>query len=168
MSHSKDDKNFLLDLMVAGDRELSDFLQTRPNDEELGESLDFFKQHLMEKGELTEKRMKEIQSCHIHYLSRLLSSDLPIKTVSNINIREDDKIASFCEDCDYLYNADLNETHIRGFADAYQSVDSLFVNYNMAKILLRYHLIDKALEYYEKALKTALFSIDDFWNNKES
>jgi hypothetical protein len=168
MSHSKDDKNFLLDLMVAGDRELSDFLQTRPNNEELGESLDFFKQHLMEKGELTEKRMKEIQSCHIHYLSRLLSSDLPIKTVSNINIREDDKIASFCEDCDYLYNADLNETHIRGFADAYQSVDSLFVNYNMAKILLRYHIIDKALEYYEKALKTALFSIDDFWNNKES
>ena len=81
MNHSKDDKKFLLDLMIAGDRELSDFLQTRPNDEELGESLDFFKQYLMENGGLTEKRSKEIQSCHIHYLSRLLSSDLPIKSI---------------------------------------------------------------------------------------
>lgn len=168
MNKSKDDKNFLLDLIVAGDRELSDFLQTRPNDEELGESLDFFKRYLMDKGELTEERSKNIQCYHIQYLSSLLSSDLPIKTISNINIREDDKIVSFCEDCDYLYNADLNETHIRGFADAYQSVDSLYVNYNMAKILLRYHITDKAWEFYEKALKTALYSIGDFWNNKES
>ena len=168
MNRSKDDKNYLLDLMIAGDRELSDFLQTRSDDEELGESLDLFKQYLMDKGELTEKRAKDIQSCHIHYLSRLLSSELPIKSISNINNSEDDQITSFCEDCDYLYNADLEETHIRGFADAYLSVDSLFVNYNMAKILLRYHIADKALEFYEKALKTALYSIDDFWNNKES
>ena len=168
MNHSKDDKKFLLDLMIAGDRELSDFLQTRPNDEELGESLDVFKQYLMENGGLTEKRSKEIQSCHIHYLSRLLSSDLPIKSISNINNSEDDKIASFCEDCDYLYKVDLEEAHLRGFADAYQAVDSLYVNYNMAKILLRYHIADKALEFYEKALRTALYSIDDFWNNKES
>lgn len=168
MNHSKGDKNFLLDLMFAGNRELSDFLQTRPNDEELVESLDFFKQYLMEKGELTERRIKEIQSYHIYYLSKLLSSDLPIKTIFNINIREDDKIVSFCEDCDYLYNADLNETHIRDFANAYQSVDSLYVNFNMAKILLRYHITDMAWEFYEKALKTALYSIGDFWNNKES
>lgn len=168
MYHSGDDKNYLLDLMIAGDRELSDFLQTRPNDEELGESLDFFKQYLMENGGLTEKRSKEIQCCHIHYFSRLLSSDLPIKSISNINNSEDDKIASFCEDCDYLYKVDLEEAHLRGFADAYQAVDSLYVNYNMAKILLRYHIADKALEFYEKALRTALYSIDDFWNNKES
>ena len=168
MNHSEDEKDYLLDLMVAGDWELSDFLRTRPNDEELGESLDFFKQYLMDKGELTEERTKDIQSFHIRYLSRLLSSDLPIKSVSNINTREDEQIVSFCEDCDYLYSADLEETHIRGFADAYQSVDSLFVNYNMAKILLRFHVADKALDFYEKALKTALYSIDDFWNNKES
>lgn len=168
MNHSEDEKDYLLDLMVAGDWELSDFLRTRPNDEELGESLDFFKQYLMDKGELTEERTKDIQSCHIRYLSRLLSSDLPIKSISNINTREDEQIVSFCEDCDYLYSADLEETHIRGFADAYQSVDSLFVNYNMAKILLRFHVADKALDFYEKALKTALYSIDDFWNNKES
>lgn len=168
MNHSEDEKDYLLDLMVAGDWELSDFLRTRPNDEELGESLDFFKQYLMDKGELTDERTKDIQSFHIRYLSRLLSSDLPIKSVSNINTREDEQIVSFCEDCDYLYSADLEETHIRGFADAYQSVDSLFVNYNMAKILLRFHVADKALDFYEKALKTALYSIDDFWNNKES
>ena len=168
MNHSEDEKDYLLDLMVAGDWELSDFLRTRPNDEELGESLDFFKQYLMDKGELTEERTKDIQSFHIRYLSRLLSSDLPIKSVSNINTREDEQIVSFCEDCDYLYSADLEETHIRVFADAYQSVDSLFVNYNMAKILLRFHVADKALDFYEKALKTALYSIDDFWNNKES
>lgn len=168
MNNSKKDKNFLLDLMVSGDRELSDFLKTRPNDEELGESLDFFKQYLMGKGELTEEKSKDIQSCHIFYLSNLLSSDLPIKTISNINIREDDKIVSFCEDCDYLYNTDLSEIHIREFADAYQSVDSLYVNYNMAKILLRYHIVDKARVFYEKALRTALYSIGDFWNNKES
>lgn len=168
MQHSKDDKKILLDLLIAGDRELSDFLQTRSNDEELGESLDFFKQYLMEKGELTEKRAKEIQSCHIHYLSRLLSSELPIKTVSNVNYGEDDKIVSFCEDCDYLYDEDLTENHIREFANAYQSLDSLFVNYNMAKILFRYHIADKAWEFYEKALETALNSYGDFWNNKES
>lgn len=56
MNNSKKDKNFLLDLMVSGDQELSDFLKTRPNDEELGESLDFFKQYLMGKGELTEEK----------------------------------------------------------------------------------------------------------------
>lgn len=44
--------------MVSGDRELSDFLKTRPNDEELGESLDFFKQYLMGKGELTEEKAR--------------------------------------------------------------------------------------------------------------
>lgn len=168
MPFSKSEGNFLLELMIAEDRDLAGFLQSRPHDEELGESLDLYERHLIDEGKLTLEKKTHIRSCHLQYLKDLLDSDLPIKTLSNINISEDDIIRGFCEDQAYLYNANLNETHIRGFADAYQSVDSLFVNYNMAKILLRYNMMNKALEYYDKALKNALFSIDTFWNNKES
>ena len=168
MAYSKSGKNFILDLMIAGDRELSDFLQSRPHDEELGESLDLFEKQLKGEGQLTQKRKDDIRSCHIQYLSDLLNSDLPIKTVSDIDTNEDENIQGFCEDQLFLYNADLNESHIRAFADAYQSVDSLYVNYYMAKILLRYHITDKALDYYDKALNIASFSLDSYWNNKES
>lgn len=168
MAYSKSGKNFILDLMIAGDRELSDFLQSRPHDEELGESLDLFEKQLKGDGQLTQNRKDDIRSCHIQYLSDLLNSDLPINTVSDIDTNEDVNIQGFCEDQVFLYNADLNESHIRAFADAYQSVDSLYVNYNMAKILLRYHITDKALDYYDKALNIALFSLDSYWNNKES
>ena len=168
MSYSKSGNNFLLDIMIAGDQKLTDFLQSRPCDEELGESLEIYEQHLDKIGQLTQKIKDDLRCCHIHYQSDLLSSKLPIKTLSEININEDDKIREFCEDLVYLCNAKLNDTHLRGFANAYQVVDSLYVNYNMAKTLLRYNIVDKAFEFYDKALKSALFSIDKFWNNKES
>lgn len=112
MAYSKSGKNFILDLMIAGDRELSDFLQSRPHDEELGESLDLFERQLKGDGQLTQKRKDDIRSCHIQYLSDLLNSDLPIKTVSDIDTNEDVNIQGFCEDQVFLYNADLNESHI--------------------------------------------------------
>lgn len=162
------EKNFILDLIISGDRELYDFLKSRPHDEELGESLDLYERHLKKEGLLTQKKKDDIRGCHIHYQSDLLNSNLPIMTISDINIEEDDKIQDFCDDLVYLCNAKLAKSHIRAFADAYQTVNSLYVNYNMAKILLRFSIMDKALEYYDKAFNTAIFSLDSFWNNKES
>ena len=161
-------RNFIIEITIARNQDLAAFLQSRPHDEELGESLDLYERFLLKEGKLTQKEKDDIRCCHLHYLSDLLDSDLPIKTLSEINTSEDDIIRDFCKDQDYLYKAHLSESLIRRFADSYQSVDSLYVNYNMAKILLRYHIMDKALEYYNKALKIALFSIDTFWNNKES
>lgn len=155
-------------MVIAGDRDLSDFLQSRPRDEELGESLDRYERKLLAEGKLSEEAKKEIRDIHLQYLSNLIDSDLPIKVVTEVNTQEDNIIQGFCEDQVFLNKANLEETHMRRFADAYQWVKSPYVNYYMAKILIRYHLSDKAWTYYENALKVSLFSIDSFWNNKES
>ena len=64
MAYLKSGKNFMLDLMIAGDRELSDFLQSRPHDEELGESLDLFEKQLKGEGQLTQKRKDDTELPH--------------------------------------------------------------------------------------------------------
>ena len=163
-----EERNYMLEVFIAGVSGLAEFLEKRPPGEDFGESLDFFEKHLMEEGRLSDEKRKIIRQCHQRYLSRLNESGLPIKRVVQPNADEDEIILSFCEDMDFMPNADLSEDHIRAFALAYRSVDSPYVNYNMAKILLRYNLPDVAWEYYDKALKTALFSIDKFWNNGES
>ena len=162
------DNNWYIELAIASDRDLADYLQSRPHDEELGESLDLYEQQLREEGKLTEKIKKDIRSIHLQYLSSLKDSDLAIKTVSNVYTEEDKMLHGFCEDQVFLYNSTLEESHIRSFADAYQTVESPYVTYNMAKILLRYHVKDKSMEYYKKSLRTSLYSLERFWNNKEA
>ena len=73
MSYSKSGNNFLLDIMIAGDQKLTDFLQSRPSDEELGESLEIYEQHLDKIGQLTQKIKDDLRCCHIHYQSELLT-----------------------------------------------------------------------------------------------
>ena len=162
------DNNWYIELAIASDRDLADYLQSRPHDEELGESLDLYEQQLREEGKLTEKIKKDIRSIHLQYLSSLKDSDLAIKTVSNVYTEEDKMLHGFCEDQVFLYNSTLEESHIRSFADAYQTVESPYVTYNMAKILLRYHVMDKSMEYYKKSLRTSLYSLERFWDNKEA
>lgn len=155
-------------MAIASDRDLSDYLQSRPHDEELGESLDLYEQQLRKEGKLTEKAKKDIRSIHLQYISSLKDSDLAIKTVSDVYTEEDEMLQGFCEDQVVLYKKTLEESHIRSFADAYQTVESPYVTYNMAKTLLRYHVMDKSMEYYKKSLRSSLYSIDRFWNNKEA
>ena len=162
------DNNWYIDLAIASNRDLADYLQSRPHEEELGESLDLYEQKLREEGKLTEKTKKDIRSIHLQYLSSLKDSDLAIKNVTDVYTEEDEMLQGFCEDQVFLYNSTLEESHIRSFADAYQTVESPYVTYNMAKILLRYHVIDKSMEYYEKSLRTSLYSLERFWNNKEA
>lgn len=155
-------------MAIASDRDLSDYLQSRPHYEELGESLDLYEQQLRKKGKLTEKAKKDIRSIHLQYISSLKDSDLAIKTVSDVYTEEDEMLQGFCEDQVVLYKKTLEESHIRSFADAYQTVESPYVTYNMAKTLLRYNVMDKSMEYYKKSLRSSLYSIDRFWNNKEA
>ena len=162
------DNNWYIDLAIASDRDLAGYLQSRPHDEELGESLDLYEQKLRKEGKLTEKAKKDIRSIHLQYISSLKDSDLAIKTVSDVYTEEDDMLQGFCEDQVVLYKTTLEESHIRSFADAYQTVESPYVTYNMAKTLLRYHVMDKSMEYYKKSLRSSLYSIDRFWNNKEA
>ena len=162
------DNNWYIDLAIASDRDLADYLQSRPHDEELGESLDLYEKQLREEGKLTEKAKKDIRSIHLQYISSLKDSDLAIKTVSDVYTEEDDMLQGFCEDQVVLYKTTLEESHIRSFADAYQTVESPYVTYNMAKTLLRYHVMGKSMEYYKKSLWSSLYSIERFWNNKEA
>lgn len=155
-------------MAIASDRDLADYLQSRPHDEELGESLDLYEQQLWKEGKLTEKAKKDIRSIHLQYISSLKDSDLAIKTVSDVYTEEDEMLQGFCEDQVVLYKKTLEESHIRSFADAYQAVESPYVTYNMAKTLLRYHVMDKSMEYYKKTLWSLLYSIERFWNNKEA
>ena len=48
------DNNWYIDLAIASDRDLAGYLQSRPHDEELGESLDLYEQKLRKEGKLTE------------------------------------------------------------------------------------------------------------------
>jgi hypothetical protein len=162
------DNNWYIDLAIASDRDLAGYLQSRPHDEELGESLDLYEQKLRKEGKLTEKAKKDIRSIHLQYISSLKDSDLAIKTVSDVYTEEDDMLQGFCEDQVVLYKTTLEESHIRSFADAYQTVESPYVTYNMARTLLRYHVMDKSMKYYQKSLRSSLYSIDRFWNNKEA
>ena len=162
------DNNWYIDLAIASDRDLAGYLQSRPHDEELGESLDLYEQKLRKEGKLTEKAKKDIRSIHLQYISSLKDSDLAIKTVSDVYTEEDDMLQGFCEDQVVLYKTTLEESHIRSFADAYQTVESPYVTYNMAKTLLRYHVMGKSMEYYKKSLWSSLYSIERFWNNKEA
>lgn len=162
------DNNWYIDLAIASDRDLAGYLQSRPHDEELGESLDLYEKQLREEGKLTEKAKKDIRSIHLQYISSLKDSDLAIKTISDVYTEEDDMLQGFCEDQVVLYKTTLEESHIRSFADAYQTVESPYVTYNMAKTLLRYHVMDKSMEYYKKSLWSSLYSIERFWNNKEA
>ena len=162
------DNNWYIDLAIARNRDLADYLQSRPHDEELGESLDLYEKQLREEGKLTEKAKKDIRSIHLQYISSLKDSDLAIKTVSDVYTEEDDLLQGFCEDQVVLYKTTLEESHIRSFADAYKAVESPYVTYHMAKILLRYHVMDKSMEYYKKSLRSSLYSLERFWNNKEA
>lgn len=85
-------------MAIASDRDLSGYLQSRPHDEELGESLDLYEQQLKKEGKLTEKAKKDIRSIHLQYISSLKDSDLAIKTVSDVYTEEDDMLQGFCED----------------------------------------------------------------------
>ena len=162
------DNNWYIDLAIASDRALAGYLQSRPHDEELGESLDLYEQQLRKEGKLTEKAKKDIRSIHLQYISSLKDSDLPIKTVSDVYTEEDNMLQGFCEDQVVVSKTKLEESHILSFADAYQTVESPYVTYYMARILLRYHVMDKSMEYYKKSLKSSLYSIERFWNNKEA
>lgn len=162
------DNNWYIDLAIACNRDLADYLKSRPHDEELGESLDLYEQQLKEDGKLTEKVKKETRSIHLQYLSSLKDSDLAINTVSDVYTEEDEMLQGFCEDQVYLYNTKLEESHVHGFADAYKTLESPYVTSNMAKTLLRYHVIDKAMDYYDKSLRSSVYSLERFWNNKEA
>ena len=98
------DNNWYIDLAIASNRDLADYLQSRPHEEELGESLDLYEQKLREEGKLTEKTKKDIRSIHLQYLSSLKDSDLAIKNVTDVYTEEDEMLQGFCEDQVFLYN----------------------------------------------------------------
>lgn len=162
-------KDYLYGIGLYGTQGLKEFLETRPKEEEMGESLDCFKKYLEATGSLTTEMEKDIRSQHLAYLSDLLDSEIPLLTASSPNCNEDYLIREFCEEAEeVLYTGTLDDDILTDFLAKYNASESPYISITIAQSLMRYRRYKDALPFITKSISKIFLCPNKYWDNKES
>lgn len=160
------DDDFLYRNEINSIEGLNHFLESRPLDEELGESLDLFSERLQAQGVLTPDLKLRIRAIHLDYCSKLFASEIPLLIEGERNLCDVEIIKEFYYEAeDVLYSGKLDEDVLFDFLRKYAKTSSPYVCVNIILALMRYGEYEKCYPFIEKMIRKLFLSQNDYWDN---
>ena len=140
---------------------LTEFLCNRPDDEDLGESLDLF---LKQSSQISENIEKTIRAIHLKHQSNIFINN-PICSVSLQQDDEDALLKEFCSNLDdaiLAYSTEKIDELMYRYADS----NNLYLNMEVVEHLLRIKNFEKAYSVFQKQINGLFTYSVSNWNKK--
>ena len=162
----KETKEWLYHLRMQSVKGLSEFLKTRAEDEDLGQSLDCFVKKLQSEGNLTNDVSTSIRAIHLGYQSDLLTSGIPLLVECKSDRKDDEILREFYYEAeDVLYSGKLDGDTLTDFLRKYSKTDSPYVGVNIIMALMRYGEYQLCYPFVQTFAQTIFTKSINYWNN---
>ena len=160
MSHSL--SNFLVHAIPG----FTAFLESRPDYESLGESLDVFRSQLRSENKLDDSLDKQIRSAYIHYSTGLQTPDCVLLSVKDFR----PEIVSYIEEFDLLasqsiYNKRLDEQIVKDVLYKYRNERHPYICAEITRVFLADKDYDTGLRFCVGPFRYLLDNTVELWHD---
>lgn len=148
-----DNPDWYIKLALLKDKKLEDFLTQRPEQEDLGESLDLYRKILVDSNQLDEETDKSIRSIHLRHQGQLLKKNGIPLSIYKPQIRSG-KIEEFCAKFESL--KDKEKTDLFDFIKSHNNISDLYICNEIVDYLYCIKEYESIYPFFENTIKSPL------------
>lgn len=160
-----DNPDWYIKLALLKDKKLEDFLTQRPEQEDLGESLDLYRKILVDSNQLDEETDKSIRSIHLRHQGQLLKKNGIPLSIYKPQIRSG-KIEEFCAKFESL--KDKEKTDLFDFIKSHNNISDLYICNEIVDYLYCIKEYESIYPFFENTINNIFCFSEKIWNEKES
>lgn len=161
--------NHLIESTIAEIPGLKEFLQYRPADEELGESIDRFRKVWESNEPLPQKYADELRALSSQYFGIKRRDGFSISHVNFLHIDDSELLMEFTNEASkILYKFDEEDLRVCFLADKYRNVDHPYICMEFVRVFNRRRLFHKSSPFLVNAANSTFANPNRYWDNREA
>lgn len=163
-----DNDNYWYTIGISDIQGFDNYLQDFPQEKDLGEALDCYREKLQNSGTLDEQTGKAIQALHSYHLGITILNGIPFNKTDN-PIEDKSEIISFLQEAEeILYKYPYENAQVQMFLKKYEKNRHPYISMEMAHVALDNEDYNTYLNFIYNTATVIFTTPNIYWDNPEA